>query len=776
MTEPIASAYDVDIAWTTHGVPHIRAADWGSLGYGQGWACARDHLGILVDQAVKVRSERSLHHGRGPDDSFLASDFGYLALDVTARAEALRDSLSPEIRELIGGYIAGHNDRLAEALAEGTAPAWCRGAAWLRPIDELDYLRVVVDVMLLASGRSLIGLIGRAEAPDEDGPRPPAPLSAFGSPSEGAGSNGWAFGGDVTASGGGVLLANPHFPWNGEARFWECHLTLEGPDVPSLDAYGAGLVGMPGIQIGFTRHVAWTHTVSKGHRFTLNRLDLVPGSPTRYRHGDDERDLTAATHRVAVRDEGEVTRTLWTSHHGPMVNLPLVGWGLEVGFSYRDANIDNVAALPTWFAMLSATDVDGLDRAFATHQGIPWVNTLAIDHTGRAWYADGSATPNLSREAQERFRERVTTDPIAALLFENRVAMTDGSDPGDDWVAAEGARDPGLVPFAEQPTLERRDFVVNANDSYWLTNHRAPLTGLSLLHGFDRVPPSQRTRLNLLLAGELADAGGVDVDAVLDALLNNRSITAEVLREPVAERLRAAGEDRAAAVLDAWDGRYEVDSAGAALWRELMAGFTVAQLLDAGPLWAEPFDPDRPLETPAGLHPMPEDPATDPIVIAARTALDLLERAGVDPAAPLGEVQWATRGATSVAMHGGGEPDGVANIMSAVNTVPPTTVQPPPERGRTLPERAARTGLAEGGYPLVYGASIVLAVDLGGDEPVAKGLLTYGQSTDPDRADAATQAEAFAAKELRDVAFTAEQIAADPALVRHHLTAPRPAG
>ena len=36
--------YEADIRFTTHGVAHIRAADWGSLGYGQGWACARDNM------------------------------------------------------------------------------------------------------------------------------------------------------------------------------------------------------------------------------------------------------------------------------------------------------------------------------------------------------------------------------------------------------------------------------------------------------------------------------------------------------------------------------------------------------------------------------------------------------------------------------------------------------------------------------------------------------------------------------------------------------------
>ena len=55
------------IRWTTHGVAHIRGGTWGDLGFGQGYACARDHLPTIADQIVKVRSERARFHGAGPD-------------------------------------------------------------------------------------------------------------------------------------------------------------------------------------------------------------------------------------------------------------------------------------------------------------------------------------------------------------------------------------------------------------------------------------------------------------------------------------------------------------------------------------------------------------------------------------------------------------------------------------------------------------------------------------------------------------------------------------
>mgnify|MGYP001057367019 FL=1 len=776
MSETTNGRYRADLRWTTHGAVHVRADDWGGLGFGQGWACARDHAGTIVDQIVKVTSRRARFHGAGPEGRHLASDFGYRALGVVDRAPAWREEQPPELREVIAGYVAGVNAWIEEATATpGTLPAWCDGAEWMQPIDELDLYAYLVDVALLGSGRNLAPLIGRAEAPGPDGPVPPAPLGDFARVE--AASNGWAFGGDVTASGHGIVMANPHFPWEGEARFWECHLTIPG----EVDVYGVSLLGAPGVQMGFNRDIAWAHTFSKGHRFTLARLDLVDGDPTRYRHGDVEREMTPTTHAVEVRgDDGGVTtveRTLWTTHHGPMVNLPLLGWGTEVGFTYRDANLDQTGVLAQFLAMDRARGMDDLQSAL--RGGLPWVNTLAADRTGRAWYIDASSTPNLSAEAQERFRRRLETDPVAALLYESRVALLDGSDPGDDWVDDPTALRPGLVPFDRLPQLERRDYVANANDSHWLAHPDEPLTGYSVLHGFERTPQSPRTRQNHRVVQRMIADGPVTRERATAAVLGNESLTAELLRDAVVERARAAGTvtvageevdlGPAADVLAAWDGRVDLDSVGAVLWREVMGTFPPADRLDAGPIFAVPFDPDDPVATPRDLADPPAG-GDDPIVAAVALAVQGLIGAGVPIDAPLGAVQHAVRGDERVPVHGGGEADGVCNILEPTGNLAATSLEPVPPRLPAVPGRPAHTGLGLGGYRCTYGTSWYMVVELTDDGPVAEGLLAYGQSGDPRSPHHHDGIEAYAAKAVRPLLFTDAQIDADPNLVRRTVT------
>lgn len=775
------AATEAEVRFTTHGVAHVRSATWRGLGFGQAWAIAGDHLPTIADQIVKVRSERARFHGRGPADVHLASDLGYLALGVVERAGWWRDQQPPWIREMVGGYVDGYNRRLVERQEAGDLPEWCAGAEWIRPIDELDLYAYLGDIALMGSGRNLAHLIGWAQAPGPDGPYPAATLEALGGPEPG--SNGWALGGDVTRSGGGIVFANPHFPWGGEARFWECHLTVPG----QLDAYGVSLLGAPGIQMGFNDHVAWAHTFSKGHRFAIYQLRLGDGDPTTYHFGDELRSMEGTPRTVRFRTEDgsleSVTRTMWTTHHGPMLNMPLLGWGTEVGFSYRDANTDNAAVLEQFLGMAMAEDLDDFRRVFHTVKGLPWVNTLAVDRSGDAWYADHSATPALSPAATERFLRRLDEDLIAALAFENRIAMLDGSEPDDEWVLHPGARSPGLEPPEHLPELAVRDLVVNANDSHWLSHPTRTLEGRPVLCGLERTPRSLRTRQNLLVASALAERGDVTLDDVLAELFANESLSARLLRDEVVARCRAVGTweldgvvhdlGAAADVIEAWDGRACLDSVGVVLWRELMCGFDDAAWKGAGALFATAFDPDDPVNTPNGAAAAPDD-QPDPYVVAVATAMDALDRAGVAIDAPLGEVQWAQRGEHRIAVHGGGEAEGMLNVLAPVGALASHSTEPSPPTRPVLAGRS-RTGLAEGGYQVTYGTSFLMAVEMREDGPHGVGLLAYGQSGDPDSPRHRDGTEAYAAGATRPLRFHDAEIEADPELRHQHLRVP-PAG
>src|SRR4051812_40651101 len=60
--------YNAAIRRTAHGIPHILANDWGSLGYGYGYAFAQDNICTIAESYVTVAAQRSRYFG--PDGSW----------------------------------------------------------------------------------------------------------------------------------------------------------------------------------------------------------------------------------------------------------------------------------------------------------------------------------------------------------------------------------------------------------------------------------------------------------------------------------------------------------------------------------------------------------------------------------------------------------------------------------------------------------------------------------------------------------------------------------
>ncbi|MEO6571059.1 MAG: penicillin acylase family protein, partial [Ilumatobacteraceae bacterium] len=204
--------------------------------------------------------------------------------------------------------------------------------------------------------------------------------------------------------------------------------------------------------------------------------------------------------------------------------------------------------------------------------------------------------------------------------------------------------------------------------------------------------------------------------------------------------------------LAGWDGRFDTTSVGAGLWREFIATFSNADLMDAGPLWKEPFDDRDPLGTPSGLS---DDPGlSDRLTAAARA----LRSAGFDIDTPLGEMQRADRNGVLVPIHGGFGSEGVSNVVSSGANG--TTSEAGLPRGDRLDGTALRTD----GYPVSYGTSFIYDVEFTAAGPVAEALLTYGETGDPTSEYFADQTVMFSNKQWRPIRFTVADIESDPAL------------
>jgi len=812
--------YEATIRRTEGGVPHITAKDVASAAFGQGWASGEDRACDLADQVVKIEGQRAKWFGRGEDDANVHSDLAWRSIGIRDIAEKDWAEAGDDVHRMMTAYTDGWNAYL-EHIGVDSLKGWCKGAEWVRRLEPVQVYAYARSIALQASSGAVAGMIGTAQPPGAEPPTTSGSTTTTaggsttttgggsttttttaGSDEGAAGwsteppmaSNGWAIGKDRSEGGGGMLLANPHFPWEGELRFWEVHLTVPG----EADMYGVQLSGLPGIGIGFNDEFGWTHTVSAGNRFTAYRLQLVPGKPTTYRYGDGERQMTSTDVTIEVKgDDGELgreTHTMWRSHYGPILDFPGFGWTDSAAITFRDANIDNDEFVPQYLGMLQAKDLDEFIDIHRKFSGVPLFNTIATSADGRAWYADTSATPNLSDEAIQAYERSLETDPIVKVAADNGAILLDGSDPRFEWQDAPDARDPGLVPFSEMPMVERSDYVFNANDSFWMANASHFIEGdYSPLHGRQRTPRSPRTRENATVLSDTTanGASGKDgkfsLDELADASLLNEGYTARALRAAVVERcdgattlqmppvtiepaqLPATEVDLAAAcnVLKGWDGIYDLDRKGPAIWREFASSFDPSALMDTADvegdaLWAKPFAAADPVATPSGLAPAPAS-GTDPILQHLGRAVQVLEAAQIPLDAKLGDVQFAVRNGTKVPIHGGTGVDGTTNVVGwgkSWSIMDPAlqSIERKPLAPRSSLAKVTGGDLDTTGYRVNNGTSFLLALAYGKDGPHAKAFLTYSDTEDRKDPEYTQATERFSKKEWRDVLYDAKAV------------------
>ena len=93
--------YQAHIRRTSYGIPHIEAKDLGSLGFGDGYAQAEDHLCSIADQVVRVRGERARYFGAGQSNEHLNSDITMKGLDLEGDAAKEVAKMSAEVRQML---------------------------------------------------------------------------------------------------------------------------------------------------------------------------------------------------------------------------------------------------------------------------------------------------------------------------------------------------------------------------------------------------------------------------------------------------------------------------------------------------------------------------------------------------------------------------------------------------------------------------------------------------------------------------------------------------
>jgi acyl-homoserine-lactone acylase len=724
--------YNATVRWTSYGVPHIKAQDWGGLGYGFAYAVATDGVCILAREFVVVRGEQSKYFG--PEEGRREADIFHKAIITDAALAKAAERAPEEMRALQAGYIAGYNRYLAEHPGD-KLPASCRNQPWVRPIDAADIARMTIGVGIRYGVGRAQAAIAQAAPPNVEVKTgwtelPAEPLAADEAM---FGSNAIALGKLATTNGRGMLLGNPHYPWSGPSRFHMAHLTIPG----ELDLMGVGLFTTQFVSIGFNHDVAWTHTVSTGLRYTLYELELDPADPLAYRYGGEMKRMQPRRVTIEARTaDGAVAteaHTIYESHLGPMIEDKDLPWTRERAYAIRDSNLDNNRSSEQYLKFGRAKSVEELLRAMQETQGVAWVNTIAADRHGKALYADLSVVPNVD----EALIKRCASASVQRWREAPTVVLK--ATPDCEWRNDARAQQPGILPPQELPSLIREDYVTNSNDSYWLANPAQPLEGYSPIIGPERTARTLRTRAGLVMTNEVLQArerNKFDPERLQALLFNQRNYGAELALDDV---LRVCATPEAAAArsaceaLASWDRKQTIESRGAQVWTEFWP------LVEKAPnLWRTPFDVKDPVHTPRDVN-VGDSGVRAAIVQALAAAAKKLSEAQIPLDAPWGQVQFAERGGDKIPIPGGLGNTGMFSMIVSKLT---------PGKGYT---------------PIITGNSWIQVVTWDEQGAVdARGLLTYSQSEEADSPHAADQTRLYARGEWLRLPFSEREIASDP--------------
>jgi acyl-homoserine-lactone acylase len=397
-----------------------------------------------------------------------------------------------------------------------------------------------------------------------------------------------------------------------------------------------------------------------------------------------------------------------------------------------------------WFIAAAAQVLSALK----TYEGVPWNNTVAADATGHALYADVLPVPDVTNAEVAR----CNTSAGAQTYRQLDLPILDGSRPSCAWGTDPDSAAPGIFGGNEEPTLMRRDFVENSNDSYWLANPEHPLTGYPRIFGdtgkrwgaeytdqhFDLRMRSALTMVMQRIAGTdgLGPAGFTLAD-LKNLMYSDIQYGASLVKSQLVTMCRSFPGGRAplgggktipvgdsCRVLAAWNGRENPGSRGAELFSDFWG--TALNMTDP---WSHPFQASDPVHTPYGLN-----TGGTAVQDSFGQALQGMRRLHQPYGIALGQVQYVLRDGQRIPMPGGvPDPNGEFNAMQ-------------------IDSPGAAPGPA---------STYIQAVTwTGRDCPQAATVVTYSESDNPRSPYYDDQTELFSHRQWATTYFTPAQVSA----------------
>ena len=524
------------IVWDTWGVPHIYAKNDEDLFMAMGWAQMHSHADLALKLFGKSRGRAAEYWGV----KHLSNDMLVHTLGLPQLAKKWWSKQDSKLKKLITAFVKGMNQ-----YATQYPDKISKEAKVVLPVTPDD---INLHMMFVVFTRFVGG---------DD-------LSASQRWKE-MGSNAYAVGPSRSASKNAMLVQNPHLPWFGEFLFYEMHAIT-----PKHNIYGSSLVGFPGIPIGFSENLGWTHTNNPIDNTDLYELTLKDGG---YVIDGVVKQFTKAKTTIKVKGkDGKLTSKsvdVYSSVHGPLVKM-----GKKKALAIRMVGQDTPNLALQWWKMATAKNFKQFEKALKMGQ-IPFWNVMYADKAGNIFYLFNGQVP-VRAEGGWKFWNKVVPGNTSKTLWTK------------------------VHPYKDLPKIKNpaQGWLQNANDPPWTS------TFPQLLNPKDFPPYMSPIRMSFRpqrSARMLFEDKSITFDELVKYKQDTRSEMADRILDDLFAAIDKYGKNdlskEAKKVLENWDRNMNVDSKGAALfyfWASKM-GYWRSKM------YKTPWDPKKPRTTPDGL-------------------------------------------------------------------------------------------------------------------------------------------------------------------------------
>ena len=327
----------IDIYRDVYGVPHIYANSDKNAAYGLAWAHAEDDFETIQHTFLPSKGLMGLHSGK----EGVIMDYLVSLLRCRQTAEKHVSQLSPEVLEVIEGYVAGIN-----AFAKAFPSKVLVKNSF--PMTVLDYLTGYNLVIHFFSdtGDMLGALLSNSnKSVDEE------------LEEKTIGSNAFAFSRSIMKHNKTVLNVNTHQPLEGPFSWYEAHLNSD----EGWNLLGGLFPGSPFPMIGTNEHLGWTHTYNYPDLTDLYELKINPKNKNQYWLDGEwvsfEKTSVKLKMKTKLGLKISVKRKLLWSVFGPVIK------NKKGTYAFYSNAFENIGSIDQWYKMGKASNWNEFESA-----------------------------------------------------------------------------------------------------------------------------------------------------------------------------------------------------------------------------------------------------------------------------------------------------------------------------------------------------------------------------------------------------------------------------